>query len=330
MGLAPKIKKAPLLLTCTQCGRTRDVSCFTPTTSPFFQGYLTVCNNCIDDLISQNNGDWNYVDKLCQMINIPFVPSEWVHMYETNPIEAFCRYAAIFLSSEYAGLDWKTYQDAYVELQKRNQLEEEIPGLAEERRDQLKEMWGGGYDNEALEYLDKLYKGLLNTQNVNGSLSHDQAQKICKISYEIDRRIESGQEFDKLLTSYDKLVKTGEFTPKNVKNVNDFDTFGEAVKWMEKNGWKNEFYDNVTRDIVDETIQNYQSFVQRLYINESSIGDQITSRLEALRKVNEMEKTVNYYNTDQNYDLDAYENTGYEQLQTTEEQDFKVDLEDEE
>ena len=42
-----------------------------------------------------------------------------------------------------------------------------------------------------------------------------------------------------------------------VKNINDFDTFGEAAKWMEKNGWKNRFYDNVSRDIVDETMKNF-------------------------------------------------------------------------
>ena len=49
------------------------------------------------------------------------------------------------------------------------------------------------------------------------------------MSYEIDRRIEEGSDFDKLLSSYDKLVKAAEFTPKNVKNINDFDTFGEAM-----------------------------------------------------------------------------------------------------
>jgi hypothetical protein len=79
------------------------------------------------------------------------------------------------------------------------------------------------------------------------------------------------------------LVKAAEFTPKNVKNINDFDTFGEAVKWMEKNGWRNRFYDNVTRDVVDETMKNFQGFVQRLYTNESSIGDEVTRRLEALK-----------------------------------------------
>jgi len=42
-----------------------------------------------------------------------------------------------------------------------------------------------------------------------------------------------------LLGSYDKLVKIAEFTPKNAKNANDFDSVGELFRWLEKRGWKN-------------------------------------------------------------------------------------------
>ena len=62
------------------------------------------------------------------------------------------------------------------------------------------------------------------------------------------------------MTAYDKLVKTAEFTPKNAKNINDFDSIGELIAWMEKRGWKNPYYDDVPKDIVDETMQNIQAF----------------------------------------------------------------------
>jgi hypothetical protein len=191
-------------------------------------------------------------------------------------------------------------------------------------------MWGANYDDAALDYLDTLYQGLLSTQNINGKLQMDQAQKICKMSYEIDRRIEEGTDFDKLLASYDKLVKAAEFTPKNVKNINDFDTFGEAAKWMEKNGWRNRFYDNVTRDIVDETIKNFQSFVQRLYVNESNIGDEVTRRMEALKRTADLENGDNYYGTGDDHDLDEFEREGYEVTFDGESDEFSADLEDDE
>ena len=163
----------------------------------------------------------------------------------------------------------------------------------------------------------------MNTQNVNGALQVDQALKLCKISYEIDLRIGEGVDFDKLLSSYDKLVKVAEFTPKNAKNINDFDTAGEIIKWMEKKGFKNSFYDEQSRDIVDETIQNIQNFNQRLYINESGIGDEINHRIDQLKSAKELE---NYYDTNKTYDLDNYDNDGFNSL-FREEDDFKVDLE---
>jgi hypothetical protein len=147
------------------------------------------------------------------------------------------------------------------------------------------------------------------------------------MSYEIDNRIREGADFDKLLASYDKLVKAAEFTPKNVKNINDFDSVGELIKWLEKRGWKNTFYDGVTRDIVDETIKNFQNFNQRLYTNESGIGEQITERINALKQAKQIEEE-SYYGTNKSYDLDTYDDEGYARLVKDEEFDPGLSEED--
>ena len=333
MGLSPNIqrKKKFMLKDCAHCAGSFGQEAFAPTRSIFYpEGVIPICNSCIDQLINEQGGDWQFVDKLCQMADIPFVPKEWEKIVEMNPVGAFYVYSQVFLSSEYDGIGWSDYYEAFRRLRDANRIEDELPGLSDDKRARLKKMWGANYDDEALEYLDNLYQGLLSTQNINGKLQMDQAQKICKMSYEIDRRIEEGTDFDKLLASYDKLVKAAEFTPKNVKNINDFDTFGEAAKWMEKNGWRNRFYDNVTRDIVDETIKNFQSFVQRLYVNESNIGDEVTRRMEALKNVAALEKGDSYYGTDAEHDLDSFERDGYEVVFDGEDDDFNVDLEGEE
>jgi hypothetical protein len=205
-------------------------------------------------------------------------------------------------------------------------LEDELPEISEHRRNELKQKWGRNYDDEALYYLDDLYRGLLNTQNVNGKLQKDQAEKICKISYEIDMRIREGTDFDKMLSSYDRLVKAADFTPKNVKNINDFDTCGELVKWLEKNGWTNSYYDNVPRDVVDETIANIQAFNQRLYTNETGIGDEITKRLEALKQSEKLERDDYYSTGSEITDLEEYDVSGYDKL--IKDEDFEIDLED--
>ena len=319
-----------MLKDCVHCAGSFGPEGFAPTKSPFYaDGVITICNDCIDKMINEHGGDWQFVDKLCQMSDIPFIPREWEKIVEMNSVGAFYVYSQIFLNSEYDGLGWSDYFEAFRRLRDAGKIEEELPGLSEEKRARLQKMWGANYDDAALDYLDTLYQGLLSTQNINGKLQMDQAQKICKMSYEIDRRIEEGTDFDKLLASYDKLVKAAEFTPKNVKNINDFDTFGEAAKWMEKNGWRNRFYDNVTRDIVDETIKNFQNFVQRLYTNESNIGDEVTRRMEALKRTAELESgDNNYYGTGDEHDLDSFEREGYEVVFDGENDDFEVDLED--
>lgn len=120
----------------------------------------------------------------------------------------------------------------------------------------MRRRWGGNYDDDELYYLEDLYKGLLLSQNVSGALAIDQAQKLCKLSLEIDKRIRAGdKDVDKFLSSYDKIVKTADFTPKSVKNATDFDSIGELMFWLEKRGHQNKFYDNTTRDVIDETLK---------------------------------------------------------------------------
>ena len=332
MGLQPNIarRRSFALKQCSRCGAAQTPESFAPTKSIFYaDGALPTCNSCIEAYLVDADFDWREVDKLCQWADIPFVPKEWERLREMNGDKVFGVYAEVFAQSEYEGLGWDDYYKAFRELKESGGIENELPGLAEKRRKQLQERWGANYDDEALQYLENMYTGLITTQNVNGALQIDQAVKICKMSYEIDNRIRAGVDFDKLLTSYDKLVKTAEFTPRNVKNINDFDSVGELVKWLEKRGWRNSFYDDVTRDIVDETIKNIQAFNQRLYTNESGIGEEITQRLENLRLANQLEsEQESYYGTSKEHDLDEYDNEGYIRLFEGESDDFFVDLEE--
>ena len=330
MGLQPNIarRRGFAIKQCNRCGNSFPPSNFAPTKSIFYSdGCLPICNDCIELYLQDVNFDWREINKLCQYADIPWVPREWERLFQMNGEKTFPIYAEVFAQSEYEDLGWGEYFEAFKKLKESGELDEELPGLREQKLKKLRERWGANYDLEALNYLENLYNGLMTTQNVNGALQVDQALKICKMSYEIDCRIREGVDFDKILTSYDRLVKTAEFTPKNVKNINDFDSVGELIKWLEKRGWHNSFYDDVTRDIVDETMKNIQSFNQRLYTNESGIGEQITERINNLKTAQRVEQE-SYYGTNAEYDLDNYENDGYSRLVLDEE--FDADLFDEE
>lgn len=325
MGLQPKINRSVSFLTkkCARCGGVYGPESYAPSKSIFFSdGVIPICADCIDEFITSPSpddaGNWSRVNKLCQLTDIPFIPKEWQRLYDENPHSAFTVYAKIFTNQEYENLDWQDYFEAFKKLRAEGRIDDELPLLDERRMRERQERWGSNYDSEALDYLDNLYNGLMTTQNVNGALQNDQAIKICKLSYEIDCRIREGADFDKVLGAYDKLVKTAEFTPKNVKNINDFDTVGELIKWLEKKGWRCGYYDGVAKDVVDETIQNIQAFNQRLYVNESGIGEDITHRLEMLRAVasdqTQASQSSYYIDPAQSYDLDNYDNDGYADL----------------
>ena len=243
MSLEPKIKHnySFTIKKCNRCGGSFGPENFSPSRSIFCKdGYLPICNTCLNNFLKENDFNWRDVDKVCQYADIPFIPKEWERLREmTDEDNLFSTYATIFQGEEYEGLGWDSYYEQFKNLKEVGLIEDELPKLRDEKFKKLREKWGGNYADEDLVYLEGLYTGLLATQNVNGALQVDQAQKICKISFEIDSRIREGADFDKLLTSYDKLVKTAEFTPKNVKNATDFDSVGELFRWLEKRGWKN-------------------------------------------------------------------------------------------
>ena len=209
--MQPKIKQTTpfIVKTCSICGGTFGPEGFIKTKSLFYpDGYLPMCADCIKQLLIEHNFDWDLVDKLCRYADIPFIPAEFERLHESNGDNVFQVYADVFLSSEFEGLGWKQYYEEFLRLKEKGHIEDELPILKEEKRKQLKEKWGSNYDDEELQYLENLLDGLLQTQNISGALQFDQALKICKISLNLDSKIREGADFDKLMGSYDKLVKT--------------------------------------------------------------------------------------------------------------------------
>ena len=303
---------------CSKCAIEKTTAHYIAVNSKIHNGSLPICRECIGQMISNEKDEgkkWNLVNKLCQWADIPFIPEEWDKIYCTKGKDAFGIYCSIFRSEPYNTLDWNMYNEVYLQLKEEQRLEDAIPTLKEKQMNDLRKKWGMSYDDEQLGYLESLHQGLITSQNIVGALNEDQALKLCKISLEIEGRIRAGEDFDKLLKSYDTLVKIADFTPRNAKNANDFDSVGEIFRWLEKRGWKNQYFNGVTKDIVDETLHNIQAYNQRLYTNESGIGDEITERIRALQNVAEYEQKQSDFNTDEVCDdFDKYENDGYNEL----------------
>lgn len=322
MGLEPNLpKKSFGFKKCSKCGGSFGGENFCKTRSIFYDGFLPICNTCLEEWLQEREYNWEAVDKVCQWADIPFIPREWERIKEMNNFSPFSAYSEIFCAQDYEGIGWKDYFNQFKKLKEVGVIEDELPEIREKKFKDLRQKWGSNYDEEQLLYLEDLFLGLTVSQNINGALQVDQARKICKLSLEVDSRIRSGdKDVDKFMSSYDKLVKIAEFTPKNAKNAADFDSMAELVFWLEKRGFVNKYYDGTTRDIIDETLKNIQSYNQRLYVNESGIAEEITKRLQSLKHVQDVE---DYYDTNKDFDLDDYSDQVFKDQ---DEEEFQEDL----
>ena len=260
---------------------------------------------------------WNTVDKICQWADVPFIPGEWEKIYQSNGKDALGVYIAIFRNEEYKNLDWEMYNKVYLELLEENRVEDAIPELREKQIKDWHRKWGMDYDEQQLEYLENLHQGLLNSQNVVGALNEDQALKLCKISLIIEEKIRAGLDFSKELKSYDSLATLSNLTPKNVKDANEFDSFGEVYAYLEKTGWVNKYYDGAIRDEVDNTEKNIKNWIRYLYVNETGIAEEIEQRINNLKVAAELEGEV----------FDESEFRDYMNNETQDiKEDFKIDI----
>lgn len=307
---------------CQRCGEEKNSAAYIAVNSIIHGGSLPICRQCLAKQIDKAYGDgegWNTVDKVCQWADIPFIPEYWEKMYEGHGRDAIGVYISTFRGKPYDTLDWKMYNDAYIQVREENRVEDALPEIRANMRRKLQQKWGQTYDDEELEYLENLHQGLLNSQNIVGALNEDQALKLCKISLIIENKIRAGEDFDKDLKAYDSLSKLANLTPKIVKDAHEFNSVGEIFAYLEKKGWVNEYYDGAVRDEADFTAKDIKYWLQYLYVNETGVAEEIEARIENLKIAAEL--------TGSKFDENEFREYMSEQGSARlEEEDFKIDI----
>ena len=281
--------------TCSKCNNTLPLQHFPEVDDFLFPGgYAPICFNCLGNEIKENEGSFEIVDRICQWLGIPFIADKWIEVegaFDTSAIEIYLK---MYKDNAFPYINWKECFKRYKELEADGLLEENIVQMSAGELNKLRAKWRQEYtEPEELKYLEKLFQGTLNTYSIFGDTQLDQVKKICKISLIIDQKIRAGEDFDKYIKSYDQLCKMANLVPKNIKDATDFSSVGELFAYLEKSGWMNEFYNGVENDIVDKTIKDIQNWSRNLYINESSIPEDIANRIEALKIANDMEDEMN-------------------------------------
>ena len=307
---------------CLRCGEEKSSAAYIAVNSIVHNGSLPICRQCLAkqiDTAYYNNNGWNVVDKICQWADVPFVPEYWEKMYAGHGRDAIGVYISTFRGKPYDSLDWKMYNEVYLQIQEENRVEDALPEVKAGLRRRLEQKWGHTYDDEELEYLENLHQGLINSQNIVGALNEDQALKLCKISLIIEKKIRAGEDFDKDLKAYDSLSKLANLTPKVVKDAQEFNSVGEVFAYLEKKGWVNEYYDGTVKDEADFTIKDIKYWLQYLYVNETGVAEEIEQRIANLKAAAELTGSK----FDENEFRDYLQEQGNARI---DEDDFKIDI----
>lgn len=303
---------------CFKCKEEKSIPQFIGVSSPLLGGTMPICRHCIAQAINSASEEdrWNVVNKVCQLADIPFLPEQFQKIYEAHPDEAFGIYCSMFRDKPYNTLDWTMYNDAYMQLEEEHRVEDGMPELKEARKQKLQKRWGYDYDDQHLEYLENLYTGITNTAGIVGALNEDQVLKICKVSLIIEDKIRTGQDFDKDLKSYESLCKLAGVTSEIIKDGNEFNSTGEIFAYLEKQGFKPQYYSGAIKDEVDKTMKDIAYWTRYLYINETGVGDEITERIENLKVADKL--------TNSGFDWGGYEK--FSEKVDEEGEDFELDI----
>lgn len=281
---------------CGKCGKKFSGKSFLPAKSHFLPDDLSpFCRRCCANTIKSFSTEWKGADRLCQLLNYPFIPTVWEKYKEENDLEGKLNAYFSFFSEdeEFSSLDWTAYYNAFIKLKEEGSLDDEIPLLSEKKKREIINRWGA--DSELTEadyyYLQTLYEGILSGQPMTNALIEDNIRKICHTLLLIDRKIRAGEEYDKLMRSYDSLMKMSGLSVHESKQSGEIESIGELAAYLEKKDWLSKRHEE-DRDVVDLTLKEIQINNQRLYTNEPGIGEEINARVENLKASIRLERAA--------------------------------------
>lgn len=302
---------------CLLCKEDKSTANYIGVRTPLLNGAMPICRKCIANLIAGKSEEerWNMVNKLCQLADIPFVPEEFEKVYKAHGTDAFGTYCYMFREKQYETLDWTIYNDTYLQLQEENRVEDGLPEIKAAKQSKLMKKWGPEYDEQSLIYLENLYDGIVNTTGIVGALNDDQVLKLCKISLIIEDKIRANLEFDKELKSYENLCKLAGITTQSIKEGSEFSSTGEVFAFLEKLGYKANYYDGAVNDEVDKSMRDLQYWCRYIYINETGIAEEIAERIENLKIADRL--------TNSGFDWGEYEKYA-DDVDETEEFDIEI------
>lgn len=196
--------------------------------------------------------------------------------------------------------------------------------LTEDDKMYLAMKWGRLYKPAEWVELEKTYKEMTESFDIQDADTINTLILICKTNLKMNQYLDSGdiEGFQKISKVSESLRKTAKFTAAQNKDNKDeyVDSVGELIAMCERDGFIPRYVTDVPQDKVDATLKDMNDYVKKLVTQDLGFGQQIEDALKKIQIQKEMEESFDQDVELDDNDFEEYYNAIEEQKQLDEEE----------
>jgi len=314
------------IITCHKCGTNKDVI---KANNDFASD---ICITCINKLIDYNN--MKQFGLFCRTMNLPFSPNLYMSLTNSFKDRSLLEYVRILVDD-----DEFEYSDRMDEIY--NLIKEEwdlvrthrdflgkLALIKDDFIDRSKTKWDGSYTFEEFLSMEDTFIKTIKLFNIDDPIRINLVKMVCKLEQKINKEINFSED-DKglilkgLIDSQQKILKAAKLNDSaELAKEGTISTVSDLYFYMEKNGFKFTFYDNVERDIVDKTMADIKKILVDTVVNATGLETMMEEMRDAYRRTMEMDQTDDVLSQMPIDDL-------VEEYKNLEEEELDSELEDE-
>ena len=194
--------------------------------------------------------------------------------------------------------------------------------LTKEDKIYLAMKWGRLYKPIEWVELEKTYKEMMESFDIQDADTRNTLVTICKTYLKMNQAIDQGdvEGFQKFSKVYNELRKSAKFTAaQNKEQKEDFvDSVGELITLCERDGFIPRFTTDIPQDKVDATLKDMNEYVRKLVTQDLGFGQQIEDAIKKIQIQQAMQEDVETGNTEvEDEDFEEF----YEEISAQKEQD---------
>lgn len=249
---------------------------YTSTSILFADGRVPICKSCLKGMMDEK--DINSVKMTLQKIDKPFIAKVWKSSEESDEETIGTYFRMVNSFNQYKNATWadsdiegesntQVYQHKFDNVDNIEELETDYGTIFLNQEIIMK--FGSGYLNREHLQMEKFYRDMCMTHDINTPQLKKQLVYLCKLQIQMDRAIESSEsgDFKKYSDSYEAILKSSALAPKDRKSLDESSgirSFGVIFEEVEKRGYVEPYNLEENQDIVDKTIMYMLNYTRQL------------------------------------------------------------------